>query len=320
MSESTRPRYVDTLRLSVTDKCNMRCRYCMPAEGVPQLRHDQVLRLEQMVRFVRLSLERGIRRVRITGGEPLVRRNIIWLVRELAALPDLEDLAMTTNGALLAQYAAQLKDAGLRRVNVSLDSLDPEKFRYLTRCGELDAVLTGIQSALDVGLDPVKINVVLMRGFNDDPAPFVELAARLPVHVRFIERMNFSGIEAPPDFVSVDEIAAKLEEIAPTDADGGPMGAGPARYVRMPGLVGSVGFIEEREGHACATCNRLRLSCDGTLRACLFQPKQSGVQVLQQLRDGDDAAVLAALDQAIAAKPRSRMKSFNHEAMSQIGG
>jgi len=311
---------VDTLRLSVTDKCNMRCVYCMPAAGVPRLTHEQVLRLEELLRFAALAVGRGVRRVRVTGGEPLLRRNLTWLIAELARLPGLSDLALTTNGALLAEHAAALKAAGLRRVNVSLDSLDPDVFRRITRNGELGPVLAGIEAALAAGLDPVKINVVLLRGINDDPAPFVELARRLPVHVRFIERMSFNGADDSLGFVSAAEIAARLGGLAVAAGGRGPVGAGPARYYDLPGLAGSVGFIEEREGHACAGCNRLRLSCDGRLRACLFQPPELDIDVRAALRAGDDAAVLKALERAAAAKAGRRLRACSGDSMSLIGG
>jgi len=315
-----RPKAVDTLRLSVTDRCNMRCRYCMPAEGIPLLKHDEILSLEQMARVVRVSIAKGIRRVRITGGEPLVKRNVVWLVRELAQMPGLDDLAMTTNGSLLARHAAELKAAGLHRVNVSLDTLDPEGFRDLTRGGNLDDVLKGINAAIDAGLKPVKINVVLMRGINDDPAQFVELAKDLPVHVRYIERMNYSGMLAEDDYVSASEIIDKLTAISPTQPDPGPVGSGPARYLAMPGLKGSIGFIEERGEHICVNCNRLRLSCDGRLLGCLFQSKEQGIDVRPALQHKDDGPLADAIERALQSKPKHRPRNFAREAMSQIGG
>ncbi|MFH1084146.1 MAG: GTP 3',8-cyclase MoaA [Chloroflexota bacterium] len=298
-------RAIRYLRISVTDRCNLRCRYCMPEEGVAPLRHDDILRLEEIARVARVAAGLGISRVRLTGGEPLVRKGILDLVRMIAATDGIEDLSMTTNATLLAEMAQPLAEAGLRRVNVSLDTLRPDRFREITRWGSLEDALAGIAAAHRAGLEPVKINTVVMRGFNDDEV--VDLAARTLTegwHVRFIEVMPL-GENAwlnHERYVPSDETRARIVaalgplELAELD------GNGPARYWRLPGAPGTIGLISALSQHFCATCNRLRLTSDGRLMPCLFSALEYDLRTPRRT-GADDAALRAVLLDAIAHKP-----------------
>ncbi|HID90183.1 MAG TPA: GTP 3',8-cyclase MoaA, partial [Anaerolineae bacterium] len=272
-------RPIQYLRVSVTDRCNLRCVYCMPEEGIPLISHEEVLRYEEIVRVVRIAVEMGFVHVRLTGGEPLVRKGIVDLVRELACIPGLDDLSMTTNGILLARHAEDLARAGLRRVNISLDTLRPDRFRRITRWGRLEDVLEGREAALAAGLRPVKVNTVVVRGLNDDEV--VDLA-RLTLepdwHIRFIEVMPLGeGAHWAGDgVVSAAEIRRRIEAaLGPLTAVRGEAGAGPARYYRLPGAEGTLGFISPVTEHFCHACNRLRLTSDGRLLPCLL----SGVAI-----------------------------------------
>lgn len=279
----------------------------MPAEGVPLKTHDDVLRYEEIARLVRVAAGLGISRVRLTGGEPLVRRGIADLVAMIAAIPDIDDLSMTTNGTLLAQHAAELAQAGLRRVNVSLDTLDPHRFSALTRLGSLEGALAGIRAAAEAGLTPIKINVVVMRGGNaDEVTAFARRTVTDGWNVRFIEIMPIGeGAHA-----SATQYVPSVEIRAAIEADLGPLelaalsGNGPARYWRVPGASGTIGFISPISQHFCGACNRLRLSADGRLLPCLFTPPEAEIDLRSPLRDGVGDAELADLfRQAIAAKP-----------------
>lgn len=301
-------RPIQYLRVSVTDRCNLRCVYCMPEEGVSKITHAEVLRYEEIVRIVRVAVAMGLIHVRLTGGEPLVRAGIVELVTALAAIPGLDDLSMTTNGLLLSRYAGPLARAGLRRVNLSLDTLRPERFTQITRWGRLDEVLSGRQAALAAGLCPVKINTVVIRGLNDDEV--IELA-RLTLdpdwHVRFIEVMplgnggHWSGNGVVPAAEIHARIEAALGPLASVPGDGN--GAGPARYYRLPGAAGTLGFISPVTEHFCQACNRLRLTSDGQLLPCLMS--NLAVDLRAPLRAGvDDATLQELFRQAIQIKPR----------------
>lgn len=303
----TNNRTIDYLRISVTDRCNLRCVYCMPAEGVPPKTHDDVLRYEEIARLVRIAAGLGIRGVRITGGEPLVRRGLTGLVAELAAIPGISDLSMTTNGTLLAQHAAELARAGLRRVNVSLDTLDSDRYRAVTRLGRLDDALAGIRAAAETGLRPIKINVVVMRGGNDhEVVRFARRTVSDGWNVRFIEVMPIGegARAASAHWVSSAEIRAAIEaELGPLEPTVLP-GNGPARYWRVPGARGTIGFISPMSQHFCHACNRIRMSADGKLLPCLFTPPDAEIDLRTPLRSGADDATLASLfRQTIAAKP-----------------
>lgn len=262
-------RHIDYLRISVTDLCNLRCKYCIPEKGVPLKRHDDILSFEQIERIVREAAALGVTKVRITGGEPLVRRDIEALVRLVAAVPGIRDIAMTTNGLLLAQQAAALKAAGLHRVNISLDSLDPDKYREITRGGVLDQVLAGIQAARNAGLTPIKLNAVLIGGFNDSEIEaFVELTRNEPLDVRFIELMPIGEAStwSSEHFIPNDTVLKRVPALVPLEIQDD---KSPARYYRLPGAQGKVGLINPISSHFCSTCNRLRLTADGRLKPCL---------------------------------------------------
>ncbi len=320
-------RPIQYLRVSVTDRCNLRCVYCMPEHGVRPLSHDEILRYEEIVRIVRLAVEMGLSHVRLTGGEPLVRQGIVDLVAELARIPGLDDLAMTTNGTLLPQYAAPLARAGLQRVNVSLDTLQAERFTRITRCGRLEDVLLGWQAALDAGLRPVKVNMVVIRGLNDDHVvDMARLTLEPDWHIRFIEVMPLGdgALWSGDGVVPADEIRARIEAaLGPLTAVRGERGIGPARYYHLPDAAGTIGFISPVSEHFCHACNRLRLTSDGLLLPCLLS--NLSIDLRTPLRAGaDDEALRGLLLQAIVAKPRGHHLA---EAvapvclpMSQIGG
>ena len=322
-------RTIDYLRVSATDRCNLRCVYCMPAEGVPWRSRDQILRFEEIETVVRAAAELGISKVRLTGGEPLVRLGIVDLVRKLAAIPGVDDLSMTSNGILLARYAQDLAEAGLRRVNVSLDTLRPERFTAITRLGSIEQVLAGIEAAHRAGLEPVKINTVVIRGLNDDEVvDFGRKTVSEGWNVRFIEWMPVgSGECLGPGWmdgvVTADEITPRIEQalgrLQPVDGDG----AGPARYYRLPGAKGTLGFITAVSEHFCFHCNRLRLTADGQLRPCLLSDDE--IDLRSALREGaDEEDIKALILEAIQRKPRSHhLGESQHpekRMMSQIGG
>ncbi|MGI6158164.1 MAG: GTP 3',8-cyclase MoaA [Saccharofermentanales bacterium] len=311
-------RTVTYLRLSVTELCNLRCRYCMPTEGVCKRRHDEMLTEEEMIMAVEVAQSLGIRKVRITGGEPLVKRNIVSICQHVAAIRGIEDVAITTNGLLLPQFAHPLKDAGVQRVNISLDTLDPEKYKYITRIGELRDALRGVKAALDTGFQKVKINVVLMKGFNDDE---IEALARLtrihPVDVRFIEWMPMASIDDDDRsrHLPVSAVLETLPSLSPQPHDGGV-----ARLYRLPGALGNVGLISPVSHHFCRACNRLRLTADGKIKPCLHSPDEYAIKGLDRERMREQFI------RAIRAKPEQHAPLFAdhrseaHRAMYQIGG
>lgn len=319
-------RAISYLRVSITDRCNLRCVYCMPEEGVPALRHEDILRYEEIKRLVRIAAELGISRVRLTGGEPLVRRGIEDLIAMLVAIPGIEELALTTNGTLLRQMAGRLMAAGLARVNISLDTLRPERYRAITRGGSLDDVLAGIAAARQAGLDPVKINTVIMRGVNEDEV--LDFAARTVAeawHVRFIELMPLgeTAQTALTEYISSQEIRAQIEVHMGTLEPAEVPGNGPARYWRLPGASGTLGFISAISEHFCAHCNRLRLTSDGRLVPCLFADLEFDLR--GPLRAGaDDAALRDIFLQAITAKPDrhhlDECRVMPRHEMSRMGG
>jgi GTP 3',8-cyclase len=315
-------RRIDYLRLSVTDRCNLRCIYCMPPEGVPHLPHEDILTYEEMVRFLRISVKAGISKVRLTGGEPLVRKDLDFLVREISSLREGVDISLTTNGILLAKQAEKLAAAGLKRVNISIDSLDPDRYHGITRLGSLSDALHGVEAALELGLEPVKINVVVLEHLLGELDGFVDLVRRLPVHVRFIEYMSPCGTFDDSYYVSAEEIKSRLVEHGGlTRLKEPPLGAGPARYYTLQGARGSIGFISPVSSHFCPQCNRLRLTADGKMKPCLFSQDEDDVRdILRNSRD--DEPVLEAIRRTLAKKPRDHggFPKPSGRSMSQIGG
>jgi len=316
-------RPINYLRISVTDRCNLRCIYCMPEEGVALLSHRDILTYEEIYTVAKVAAGLGINRVRLTGGEPLVRLGLTELVRILAGLKEINDLSLTTNGILLAQYAAALKKAGLRRVNISLDTLKPERFRRITRCGELEDTLKGIEAAHAVGLEPVKINMVVMDGVNDDELiDFAHKTIEDGWHVRFIEHMPVTEDESI-NLVSVKEMKRRLDILGKMEPVKMDVGNGPAKYYRFPGARGTVGFITPITEHFCYQCNRLRLTADGKLRPCLLSEEE--IDLREALRSGASSDEIKRLiEKAIACKPErhylSEGKKRNGRPFSQVGG
>lgn len=316
---------IDYLRISITDRCNLRCVYCMPAEGVTSMPHEEILSYEELEKFTRAANLAGIKRVRVTGGEPLVRKGAVDFVRMLTSIdPDLK-VSLTTNGAMLARHAADLREAGLRRVNVSIDTLDPEAYRRITRVGSLDDAMAGLHAAIDAGLEPVKINVVVLRGLNDDPLQFGRLSLELPVHVRFIEYMPYFS-DPGKWYVPTDEIKEKLSRLGELEEMESPEGWGPADYARLPGAAGTVGFISPVSCHFCSSCNRLRVTADGKMRTCLFD--DNGFDTKREIRAGAGPERLREIIEGELARKRaegdhkpptgSRVRAQDH--MSRIGG
>ncbi|MFH1003152.1 MAG: GTP 3',8-cyclase MoaA [Chloroflexota bacterium] len=317
-------RPINYLRISVTDRCNLRCRYCMPPEGVPLMDHQDVLTYEEIRTIVRAAAELGINKVRLTGGEPLVRLGLPDLVRMIAGIKTIDDIAMTTNGVMLGRYAAELKAAGLRRVNVSLDTLQPERFSFISRGDHLPEVLAGIKAAHAAGLEPVKLNMVVVAGINDDE--IIEFAGKTITdgwHVRFIEFMPVGGESlASTGFIPVSEMKKRLGPLGPLEPCHPGTGNGPARYYRLPGATGTIGFITPVSEHFCFQCNRLRLTADGKLRLCLLADDE--IDLKQPLRSGITFAELKQLiEQAVAAKPLQHHLATGQiprRPFSQVGG
>jgi cyclic pyranopterin phosphate synthase len=321
-------RQINYLRISVTDRCNLRCVYCMPPEGVPPLVHADILSYEEIFRIAEISVGLGIRKIRLTGGEPLVRRGLVPLVARLARLTGLADLSLTTNGTLLGEHAGPLRDAGLRRINVSLDTLRPERYRAITRHGELQQALDGISAAAAAGILPIKINTVTLREFNADEAPdFARLTLAHPYEIRFIEFMpvgEHNGWQRDR-LVPGDEILQTLgaqfdlESLPPEGA-----AAGPGRLYRIRGASGRIGFINPMTDHFCHLCNRLRLTPNGRLRTCLFDDGE--VDLRARLRAGaGDAELAETIRAAILRKPARHPFHDGHgrkctSVMSRIGG
>lgn len=320
-------RRIEYLRISVTDKCNLRCVYCMPEEGLPWLHRDQLLTYEEIARVVATMAPLGLKRVRITGGEPLVRRDLPELARMIAAVPGIEDLSVSTNGVLLEEHAEALRRAGVDRVNVSLDSLRPERIDALARRpGSAARILAGLAAAERVGFEPLKINVVLMRGANDDEiADFAALTRERPWHVRFIELMpTGANLALSADaYISCHEALERLRAVAELEPVPGPRGNGPATYYRFPGAPGTVGVITPMSHNYCDRCNRMRLTADGQLRPCLFGHLQTNLR--DPLRRGEDLVPLIA--ETLRVKPErhwlvqgSAAGSGGLVALSQTGG
>jgi cyclic pyranopterin phosphate synthase len=302
-------RSISYLRLSVTDRCNLRCIYCMPQEGIRILPQRDILTYDELVEIIStVAGPLGLKGIRITGGEPLVRGGVLDLVRRLSAMDGIEDLSMTTNALLLKEMAGPLREAGLRRVNISLDTLRPERYRRICRGGSLGKVMAGVDAAMETGLEPVKVNQVVIPGVNDDE---VERMARLTIdrelHVRFIEFMPIgnSDLQRRRRYISSASLRSKLQESFGLSSAQGPHGLGPARYYRIPGAKGTIGFISPLSQHFCSSCNRIRLTADGWIRTCLLSDRV-GVDVKTPYRAGGRGDVLVNLfREAIRRKPAS---------------
>ena len=310
-------RDITYLRLSVTELCDLRCRYCMPEEGVHKLRHEDLLSEEEMLCAVRAAASLGISKVRITGGEPLTKPNILSICRGVAATPGIAETSITTNAIRLPALAVQLREAGVRRVNISLDTLDGEKYAYMTRRGSLTDALRGIEAALAAGFEQVKLNAVLIGGFNDDEIPpLAELTRRWPVDVRFIELMPMPGNTAfrPESYIPVTRVLDALPELQPEREDG------VARLYRLPEAQGCVGLISPLSQHFCGNCNRLRLTADGRLKPCLHSADEIPIKGL------DEDGMREQMRRAILQKPQCHgalsadSRSQTARSMNQIGG
>ena len=320
-------RSVRYLRISVTDKCNLRCVYCMPMEGLPWLKRDELLSYEEIAEIVRTMAGLGLERVRLTGGEPLVRKDLTELVRMIAEVDGIRDISLSTNAVLLAPVAEELREAGVNRVNISLDSLQKERVEAIARRpGSYEGIMAGLDAAERVGFEPLKINVVLMRGRNDDEIEdFARMTRERPWHVRFIEIMpTGSNLElSAENFISCKEALERVRRIGELEPVEGPSGNGPATYYRFADGVGTIGVITPMSHNFCDRCNRMRLTADGQLRPCLFGDLQTNLR--DPLRAGDD--IVPLIEETLRTKPerhhlvQGRMTgSGGLVALSQTGG
>lgn len=311
-------RDITYMRVSVTELCNLRCRYCMPADGVCKKQHEDMLTEDETISAIKAAASLGITKLRITGGEPLVKKNILSICERAARVPGIREICITTNGTLLPSLAHPLREAGVSRVNISLDTLDADKFRYISRCGELTQAVDGIRAALEAGFDKIKLNTVLIGGFNDEEIPaLAELTRRYPLDVRFIELMPMydSGDFGPEAFIPYTVVLDKLPELVPVDPDGGV-----AKLYRLPGALGSIGLISPVSAHFCAACNRIRLTADGRLKPCLHSGDEYSLKGL------DYDGMVSELQRAILCKPSwhgvldAENRSRAGRNMNQIGG
>ena len=320
-------RQISYLRISLTDHCNLRCQYCTPQEGRIKLANEELLRYEEILRVVRLAVSLGIEKVRLTGGEPLVRREVLSFIQELAQIPGLNDIRLTTNGVLLADHAEALKKAGISKLNISLDTLIPERFRQITGVDAFARVWAGISKARELGFSPLKLNVVALKGINDDEfIDFARLTLAEPLQIRFIEFMPI-GASALCDkgrYISSQGIMDLLKPLGPLEPVSAKRMDGPARIYRLAGAVGSLGFISPISHHFCDRCNRLRLTSEGRLRSCLLSDQE--IDLRESLRSGaSDEEIRALIIAAILNKPKGHTIAMDgtgdcHGQMSRIGG
>ncbi|MFC2020777.1 GTP 3',8-cyclase MoaA [Chloroflexota bacterium] len=320
-------RQINYLRISVTDHCNLNCVYCSVGEIQP-LKHEDILSYEEIEKLVRVAAEMGISKVRLTGGEPLMRPDFCRLVRMIAGIDGIDDIALTSNGILLARYAEELKEAGLKRVNISLDTLKRERFKQITGLDKLKDVLAGIEAAHKAGLEPVKINMVALRGINDDEVvDFARKSINEGWHVRYIEFMPIGAANGEVSgTVSTREIKERVEKaLGELEPYAGPEGNGPARYYQLPGAKGTVGFITPMTEHFCHSCNRLRITSDGQLRPCLLAEEEADLkEALRNEASSDELKKL--IQQAVNLKREQHnlagkiTPEIDGRPMCQIGG
>jgi GTP 3',8-cyclase len=324
-------RDINYLRVSITDRCNLRCTYCRPKEGISLKGHDDILRYEEIIRIISQAVNMGLIKVRLTGGEPLVRRGFVEFAAALKNISGLQDISLTTNGTLLDKYAKDIFNAGITRINISLDSLDKEKYFQITGGGNIDDVLRGIAAAEKAGFSPIKINTVVIKGFNDNEVlDFAHLALKKPFQIRFIEIMPISevNIDQSKNFLPTDFLIDRIGKHLKLEPIGGKKkrSDGPAKIFKIKGGEGELGFINPISDHFCGTCNRLRLTADGKLRACLL--KEEEIDLSEALaRHCDDSELAKLIRQAIMLKPKrhdldctDRHLKKCHRDMSDIGG
>lgn len=313
-------RNIDYLRVSLTDRCNLRCVYCMPEEGVDKKKHEDIMRYEEVIKVVRVCSALGIKKVRYTGGEPLILKDIEKLIYETSKLQQIEDISITTNGMLLDEKAEDLKKAGLRRVNISLDTLDAEKFKVITRGGDINRVLRAIDKCLKIGLTPVKLNIVLMKGINNSEAgDFINLTKDMPLHIRFIELMPIGeGVKLYKyGAMSGDEIIESHPGLIPVKAEK----SSTARVYKLKDSLGTVGFISPLSCKFCGDCNRIRLTAGGTIKPCLHSDNEISIREYIQ----NEVMLASVLKNAILNKPaehhlETENESRSKKMMYQIGG
>lgn len=302
------------LRISVTDRCNLRCLYCMPEEGMVFMEQEKLLSYAQILEVAASAARLGIRKFRITGGEPLVRPNLDELVSGLSALPGIEDISLTTNGILLAPQARKLKEAGLKRVNISLDTLDAARFKFIARRGDLNRVLEGVQAAAEAGLTPIKLNCVLLKGVNEDEiGTFLKLSMDQPLHVRFIEYMPIGHDDAGwrNHYLPLSKVLEEAQRLGyAVQQVEGPKGSGPSDDYRIEGGAGTFGLIHPISDQFCKNCNRLRLTADGNLKPCLYWVDELNVKQALGSPEEMERLFLRAMD----------IKPENHEMAALLAG
>lgn len=311
-------RNINYMRVSVTELCNLRCRYCMPEDGVCKKTHDEMLSEDELVTAVSAAASIGIRKIRITGGEPLVKRNIVSICKRISSIDGIDEVCLTTNGINLDTLAEPLKEAGVNRINISLDTLDPDKFAYITRIGKLEDALKGIKAALETGFEKIKLNAVLIGGFNDDEIPSLAGLTKIwPVDMRFIEMMPMydSGDFGPESFIPYTIVTDLLPELVEQKKDGSV-----AKLYKLPGGQGNIGLISPVSDHFCAECNRIRLTADGKVKPCLHSSAE------YSLKGKDFEGMIDTLKAAIISKPEWHGElNFNNRSksgrnMNMIGG
>lgn len=312
-------RNINYLRISLTDRCNLRCKYCMPEDGIDKCDHSDILSLEEIYEIIVSFVELGVDKIRFTGGEPLVRKGIVDLISKVSRLKGIRDIAMTTNGILLKDMASDLKAAGLKRVNISLDTLNSEKYKTITRCGDLQKVLDGIKEAKRVGLTPIKINTVLMGGFNENEIEsLVDLTRKDNIDVRFIELMPIGEASswAKEKFISNERVLEKIKQLEPVKREDI---SSPAMYYKLPGAKGKVGIINPISCKFCENCNRVRLTSNGKLKMCLHSNRE--IDLKTPLRNGMDLKEL--IIKSIGEKEESHHLEegqYISRNMNEIGG